>query len=404
MRFTHSCVQLCHNMLYSPGSWEVFTISKNDKMPSSLPELLRQLAEQGIQDHRRYQAVRTYLNFRARETGTPISGLFELTPLCNLDCKMCYVHLNRAQMQEKQLLPPEVWESLMAQAIDSGMMYAKLSGGECLTYPDFQRLYLFLRNRGIETGILTNGTLLDQKMADFFRENPPASIQLTLYGASEEAYAQVTGHRSFGLVMENIRRLLAYGLPLSVTVTPNAFMTDGPEIIRLVHSLGLTPQINSGLMNPREETGRSNLDADIDTYIQLHKLNRALGGQTLPTPCDEDTLPDPGGISQDIPCGVTCGAGRSGFSIGWDGTMRPCNTFPNIAENALELGFSGAWNRIHQQAIRFPLPIECTKCTYKESCGTCLAEHAAGAPIGHASPIVCAKTRKYMAQGLITLS
>ena len=25
----------------------------------------------------------------ARENDTPISGCFELTPLCNLDCKMC---------------------------------------------------------------------------------------------------------------------------------------------------------------------------------------------------------------------------------------------------------------------------------------------------------------------------
>lgn len=382
----------------------MFTIEQNNNLPSSLLELLQQLDGQGFQDHRRYQSLRSYMNFRARETGTPISGLFELTPLCNLDCKMCYVHLSRPQMQEKQLLAPEIWESLMEQAIASGMMYAKLSGGECLTYPHFQRLYLFLQERGIETGILTNGVLLGQDLADFFQENPPSSIQLTLYGASEEAYAKVTGHRSFGLVMENIRRLLAHGLPLSITVTPNAFMTDGAEIIRLVHSLGLVPQINSGLMNPREETGRSNLDADIDTYMELHRLNRALGGSTPPTPCDEDTLPEPGGIAQDTPCGVTCGAGRSGFSIGWDGTMRPCNTFPNIQENALELGFSEAWNRIHQQATRFPLPIECTNCTYKNSCGTCLAEHAAGAPIGHASPIVCAKTKKYLAQGLITLS
>ena len=29
----------------------------------------------------------------ARGHDTPISGDFELTPLCNLDCKMCYVHL-----------------------------------------------------------------------------------------------------------------------------------------------------------------------------------------------------------------------------------------------------------------------------------------------------------------------
>lgn len=30
---------------------------------------------------------------KAFEDGIPISGTFELTPRCNFDCKMCYVHL-----------------------------------------------------------------------------------------------------------------------------------------------------------------------------------------------------------------------------------------------------------------------------------------------------------------------
>ena len=34
---------------------------------------------------------------RAAQRGLPISGTFELTPLCNMDCKMCYVRLSKAQ-------------------------------------------------------------------------------------------------------------------------------------------------------------------------------------------------------------------------------------------------------------------------------------------------------------------
>ena len=64
-------------------------------LPSSLRELLRQLDAQGITDYRRYRQVRQYLGFKAREKNLPISGSFELTPLCNLDCKMCYVHLQQ---------------------------------------------------------------------------------------------------------------------------------------------------------------------------------------------------------------------------------------------------------------------------------------------------------------------
>ena len=80
------------------------TGTEQTKTPSTLRALLKQLDEQGVTDYRRYEAVRKFLNFKAREKNIPISGSFELTPLCNLDCKMCYVHLNKAQMNGAQLL------------------------------------------------------------------------------------------------------------------------------------------------------------------------------------------------------------------------------------------------------------------------------------------------------------
>ena len=115
-----------------------------NERPSSLQALLRQLDEQGITDYRRYQQVRQYLGFKAREKNLPISNSFELTPLCNLDCKMCYVHLQREQMHGAELLTTEQWKDIMRQSIDAGMMFATLTGGECLTYPGFDELYLFL--------------------------------------------------------------------------------------------------------------------------------------------------------------------------------------------------------------------------------------------------------------------
>lgn len=71
----------------------------------------------------------------AREHDTPISGSFELTPLCNLDCRMCYVHLTDPTVKER-MLSGEQWIDLMRQAIDHGMMIALLTGGEAMTHPD----------------------------------------------------------------------------------------------------------------------------------------------------------------------------------------------------------------------------------------------------------------------------
>lgn len=373
-------------------------MSDNTK-PESLRELLAQLNAQGISDYRRYETVRRFLNFKARDKGVPISGSFELTPLCNLDCKMCYVHLNKEQMQGKDLLTTEQWKDIMQQAIDAGMMYARLTGGECLTYPGFRELYQFLRNAGIETVILSNGILMDEEMTAFLKENPPAAIQISLYGADEDAYERVTGKRCFSQVKKNLRRLQNMNLPLTVGITPSAFMTDGEEIIRFLHSEGFPYNINAGILQPRPETGRTLADAGVDCYIAMLKLRASLKGKQLEAEIDPEELPDPGGKQENIE-GVTCGAGRSGFGITWRGEMLPCNNFPCDGEPVLELGFQEAWRRTHYTATHFPLPVECQGCAYQGVCKHCVAEHAAGARPGHASPAVCAMGRRMVTEGL----
>ncbi len=374
-----------------------------EKEPSTLAELLKQLNEQGITDYRRYSQVRTFLGFKARKKNVPISGTFELTPLCNLDCKMCYVHLNREQMHGAQLLPVDTWKDIMQQAIDAGMMYARLTGGECLTYPGFQELYCFLQDRGIEVAVLSNGVLMDEAHVAFFKQHPPAGIQVTLYGASEEGYEHVTGHRMFERVLGNLKRLREAGIPLSIAVTPNAFMTDGTDIIRLLHDEGFYFGINAGLMAPREETGRKLADASLDTYVDMLRLQYKLSGRDIGPQCDPDSLPDPQTEAKASERGVTCGAGRSAFSIGWDGKMRPCNTFPCEPADVLTLGFAESWKRVNQIALNFQRPAECEACRYSPICKICVSEHAAGAPVGHASRSCCEYGKRMVAEGFLKL-
>ena len=111
-----------------------------------------------------------HLDFRAREKGIPISGKFELTPLCNFNCKMCYVHLNADQLSQS-VLPVETWKDLIHQAWNAGMINARLTGGECLAYPGFEELFLYLHSLGCTVNVLTNGFLLDENCIENSRRS-----------------------------------------------------------------------------------------------------------------------------------------------------------------------------------------------------------------------------------------
>ena len=81
------------------------------------------------------------LRDNARQSDTPSTGSFELTPLCNLNCRMCYVHLQDPSVKER-MLSGKQWISLIQEAIDEGMLFALLTGGEAMTHPDFWDIYM----------------------------------------------------------------------------------------------------------------------------------------------------------------------------------------------------------------------------------------------------------------------
>lgn len=374
-----------------------------DFVPRSLGHLIQWLDSQGITDYRRYKMVKEYLDGKARKKGIPISGSFELTPLCNLDCKMCYVHLNKEQLGSAKILTTEQWISIIDEAVKNGMMFARLTGGECLTHPGFKEIYLHLRSLGVETGILSNGILMNDDMVEFLKQHKPSMIQITLYGASDDGYERVTGRRVFHTVLNNIRNLKAAGIPLAVVVTPNEFMTDGEDVVRLIHELQLPTAINSGIQSPREETGRELHDANTDAYVSMIKLQQELSGGQVQDTLDPEELPDKGGNGE-AAYGVLCGAGRSVFAVDWRGEMKPCNNFPCDGKRVFELGFANAWRLTHETAMHYQRPIECEGCRYQSVCKHCVAEHASGAPCGHASPAICAWVQRMVAEGLLRLT
>ncbi len=366
-------------------------MSKQFRPDRNLNEMLDRMDAEGADKHQRIRNFEQLLLHRARLKGVPISAKFELTPLCNLDCKMCYVHLHKDQMKGVEPLPPEQWMSLMKQASDMGMIKATLTGGECLLYPGFDQVYLYLRSLGICPSVLTNGILLTKERIAFFKAHPPKIIQVTLYGSNDDAYERVTGYRRFQAVMDGIRMLKEADLPFVVSITPNAFMDleDAKKMMDLLHSMDIYFEINSALFTPYEETGRKDVQVEIgvEDYVALYKYRAELVGFVQEPFCEDDLIEIVD--EEDDGRGLTCSGGRAGFSITWDGIMQPCSTLRNIQEFPLRDGFAESWKKLNTQCVNYPRLVECTDCNLRFKCLLCAGNHEIDAPVGHASPRIC---------------
>ncbi len=370
--------------------------------PQSVSQLLEQLREYGIPEERYAEYFRQFLDFKARKQGVPLCGKFELTPLCNLDCKMCYVHLKKEQMKNTELLPKESWMSIMTEASQMGMLEALFTGGECLTYPDFDALYLHAHELGAETVIYTNGLLLNEEKIKFLQLHPPKDIQISLYGSNDDGYENVTGKRCFNTVINNIKAAKSACLPVRIAITPSVYMkADAENIIKLAHKLEIPFSINWSLFDPRESTGRKGQCADISTddYVRLYRLQWQLTGRKF-FHNEPSELSDFGGKNKGQGKGLYCGGGRSSFSVGFDGKMYICGMLRDTVAYPLETGFCSAWKKINNAAENYSVPLECVGCKYRASCPTCIVHQLPG---GKINSEICKRTRRMAEEGLFSV-
>lgn len=147
----------------------------------------------------------------------PISGSLELTYRCNIKCQHCYVtHCQPDYSDQKELTLKEI-QAIIDQVVDEGCLWFLLTGGEPLMRPDFLEIYQYLKRKGLLVSLFTNGTLLTPRLADTLVEWRPFSIEITLYGASQETYERVTGiPGSYKHCMRGIDLIMERGLPLKL--------------------------------------------------------------------------------------------------------------------------------------------------------------------------------------------
>ena len=117
-----------------------------------------------------------YIHAKAAARGIPLSGNFELTPRCNFNCRMCYIHQNARAEDE---WTAQEWLELGRKACDAGMVFLLLTGGEPLIRKDFREIYSGLKGLGLLISINTNASLIDRDWVEFFKKDPPCTVPPT---------------------------------------------------------------------------------------------------------------------------------------------------------------------------------------------------------------------------------
>ena len=308
----------------------------------------------------------------------PVSGIFELTPRCNLRCKMCYVRLTPEQMAPigRERTAAE-WIEMGRITRDAGMAFLLLTGGEPTLRSDFPEIYEALAQMGLSISINTNGTLLTPRLKALWHRLPPAQVNITLYGTCREDYGDLCQNPdAFDAVVDALDWLKAEGIlvHLNTTIVPTNYH-KWMEIEQFAKNRGLELRMTTYCFPPnRRDCGCfERLSAEVagelivqDTYFREGADSIRMKVRDLDTPLPRSCELDNGEPMQ-------CMAGRSQFWITWSGAMTPCAMLTQPACSPFEDGFPAAWEQLQTLCDPIRLCPECVDCPEAKSCMNCAA-------------------------------
>ncbi len=303
----------------------------------------------------------------------PICLTWELTYACNLSCTHCLSSSGRRDPRELDTLEAK---AIIDQFAELGVFYINIGGGEPTIRSDFQEIVSHALSRRIGVKFSTNGSRIDQEMANWIASEPYLDTQVSLDGADADTNDEIRGKGSFRAALSALEFLHSSGaksFKVSTVVT-NRSIPQLDELYALCNSYGA--QLRLTRLRP---SGRGALSwpdlkpsdkEQIDLFAWLSSHRDVLTGDSF---FHLNPLGEPlEGLNM-------CGAGRVVCLIDPIGDVYACpfvihETFK--AGNVRDYPLIQIWrdSKTFKELRRNTEPKSCSTCPALTSCqGGCLA-------------------------------
>ncbi len=305
---------------------------------------------------------------------------WHITNLCNLHCKHCYQDnfstrgdldfQDLKRVSDNFLLTLEEWDRTAC---------IHLTGGEPLLKPELFTLLEYLNQRsGVEElGIITNGLLINQEVANQLSRFPKLrKIKVSLDGGNVETNDSIRGRGVFEKVIQNLlplKREGGFDIQFMITIMKSNFRSL-PSLFKLCQDLS----VNGLIIERFIPLGRGK---EIMGEVLSKEEWKEMIGVLLDFFSDDEEdisfLPyqafqvNFNGEEPEL-LGAPCVIGADGFCIMPEGTVFPCRRFPVSLGNLLSESLRQIWeNSELLEKLR-------KKENLKGKCGSCDQEECRG--------------------------
>jgi len=144
-----------------------------------------------------------YLTRQTKLKGLPVEFIVETTAKCNLYCPMCPRETHK---QPKEDMTDQIFETLVQESGSSAEHMMLIGLGEPFMDPKIFDRIEYCERHGTSTLLSTNGTFLDEKMAERLLATRLQHITLSFDGATKESFEFYRKGARFEKVRDNFVR------------------------------------------------------------------------------------------------------------------------------------------------------------------------------------------------------
>ena len=319
----------------------------------------------------------TFLDVRTVEPfsqplSAPIRMDLALTFRCQNNCIHCYTGGPR----ETEELDTTHWKTIIDRIHEIGVFIITFTGGEPTLRQDLSELLLYAQDRGIVTGLVTNGRkLADKEYVKTLERAGLDFVQVTLESHDAKIHDHITGAGgSWNETVEGIKNAVKsqiYTTTNSTLSQHNAStFLDTVDFIRQlgVAAFGCNSLIYSGKAKEVQDQFALSIEALNDLLPKIRDKANHLGLKFLwYTPTQYCRL-DPVKLGLGV---KSCTAANMNMCIGPDGTVYPCQSYFEGLGNMLKTDWRKIW--LNQLSIRIRsreyAEAKCKDCPQLYVCG-----------------------------------
>lgn len=315
----------------------------------------------------------------ARDARRPFTGLFEITPTCNLRCQFCYVAL---EPYKGPYLSTDQIRKILDTLAEAGVLWLTLTGGEIFSRRDFEDIYRYAVSKGFLVVLFTNATMVNERHVKLFQEIPPFLVEVSMYGHTAEIYedtTQIPG--SFARFERGVSLLQRAGVPL-ILKTPVSSFTHAylDQLVEYADQRALKFKVDltidaqhDGGENPKIFRITPRRVAQLDKQVdQINARRRGLEAPHSGLPPKAAAPLHTDKVAQEEL--YRCGAGRTAIFVDALGNASHCVIDREPSFPMLTMKWEELWQKMGEWVTQ-PLPKDapCNGCDMRKSCSNCPA-------------------------------